>query len=369
MNPDMKELVDLLRYKRPGDSTTEEDFVTKWLMPKLPNPQKDEYGNVWVRVGDEKGPTMFSCHTDTVHSNEGMQRVVYDSTKFHLFADNSNCLGADDGTGIWLALHLIRSKVPGLYIFHRDEESGGQGSAYIVKNYAPAFQYIKHCIALDRAGTADLITHQSGRTRCASDTFGNKLLSHLNGYKLCDGGSFTDSFNYRGLIPECINLSVGYYHQHSANEYQDLKFAYQLATMLTAVPWASLPSKREPTTARVYETKPFVPGSYYGNRMYDDGSYASYWNRTSQTQSSTTKTAPARQAPEKRKTRFPTLGEVIRFVQENPRAAAGLLDEFNVTFDDLDYGKKVYGRVNKPVELQQSAGVREVPAGGKKETH
>ena len=46
-------------------------------------------------------------------------------------SDNNECLGGDDGTGVWLMTKLIEAGVPGRYIFHRAEEVGGRGSGWI----------------------------------------------------------------------------------------------------------------------------------------------------------------------------------------------------------------------------------------------
>ena len=82
-------------------------------------------GNLIIEVG-EGSETLFSSHTDTVHRTGVMQNVFIetaDKPKFE--TDSGQCLGGDDGTGVWLMLELIKAGVPGLYIFHRAEEVGG----------------------------------------------------------------------------------------------------------------------------------------------------------------------------------------------------------------------------------------------------
>ena len=57
------------------------------------------------------------------------------------FVDHaSDCLGADDGAGVFLMLEMIDANVEGTYIFHRGEERGGWGSSQIAELHA---DYIK----------------------------------------------------------------------------------------------------------------------------------------------------------------------------------------------------------------------------------
>lgn len=165
---------------------------------------------------------------------------------------NLNCLGADCTVGIWLQLRMIRAQVPGVYVIHAEEEVGRKGSEYIVNTHRKCVEHkqpspyywidlVDIAMSFDRKGFNEIITHQSGRTRCASDEFADSLSgmlsSHLEavGYpKLIksDKGSYTDSYSYRLLIPECINLCVGYTAQHTSRESQDVRFAYHLADAL-----------------------------------------------------------------------------------------------------------------------------------------
>ena len=46
------------------------------------------------------------------------------------------------------------------------------------------------------------------------------------------GGIATDSLAFVEIIPECTNLSVGYYYAHSKSETQDVTFLGELAEAL-----------------------------------------------------------------------------------------------------------------------------------------
>lgn len=234
--PDIAKLMSMLTYKRQAGSKSEAEFIAKYI-DTIPGMASDTYGNRWVVVGENKAGVMFSCHTDSVHRDAGRQGIRYDGRYIALKADaQSNCLGADDGAGVFLCVELIAAGVEGLYVFHREEERGGRGSAFIAEAYSGKHSAqadhdtakrmldgIRCCIAFDRKGTTSVITHQSmGRT--ASDAFANSMSDALSLPRLKpdDTGMFTDSANYaQSCIAECTNLSVGYEHEHRNAEYLD----------------------------------------------------------------------------------------------------------------------------------------------------
>lgn len=243
-----------LRSKRDHGSKSEARFVA-WLCNRLPVTMIDGAGNVHVDLRTQPyHRTMFTSHTDTVHHGGGPNNIRLDTTdpKRTLWcADKDECLGADDGAGVALMVHMIEQNVPGLYVFFRGEECGGMGSTWLAENFKAAVKDIDRCVSLDRADTGDVITHQ-GWGRCCSDVFAQALADQLTNDDLSlaylpdDSGVFTDSANLVDLIPECTNLSVGYKHQHGDGEYQDVTFLTLLADRLCTVQWDKLPTERDP---------------------------------------------------------------------------------------------------------------------------
>lgn len=223
MKHDFTMLHDMLCSMRPDKSRTEQRFVDKWIAPLGAKP--DGGGNMILRIGN--APVMWSCHTDTVHSQGGYAPIAVDEDKGMIEVhpkSGANCLGADDTAGVWVMVNMIQAKRPGLYIFHRGEECGGIGSRWLTQNTPDVVKGIKYAIALDRRGKDSIITHQWGG-RCCSETFSKSLAAEMGmGLKSDSGGSFTDTANYTDLIPECTNLSVGYTAQHSRREDLDQNF-------------------------------------------------------------------------------------------------------------------------------------------------
>ncbi|MCP1316873.1 hypothetical protein [Halomonas sp. 707B3] len=262
-------LLDILSLVRVSNSAAEEYLIDHYIVPH--NPEQDTYGNLFVTVG-ENPSVAFTAHTDTVHSaydfnryyvgkkgnkkvptprdvanNLERQAIGIRNNVAYLDSEN-DCLGADDGTGVWIMLNLIKAKVPGLYCFYRDEESGRVGSEWSAQHDKERYAGIDMMLSFDRKGTTDVITHQMG-ARCCSELFAEHISKAIDpdGHVAPDdGGSFTDSFSFIDMIPECTNICVGYYRQHTAFEEQDLTWAAYLVNRLIAIDWNIVPVAREP---------------------------------------------------------------------------------------------------------------------------
>ena len=184
-------LFNILKWKRPAFSMTDEMVISKFIDP-IPGVVADGFGNRWVTIPNPDGTdskTLFSCHTDTVHHDEGEQDIYLDTHLHEVFVKDSNCLGADDGTGMYIMIMMINNRVPGTYIFHRAEEIGGQGSSFIRKEWSEDLKRFDRAIAFDRKGQDDVIIAQSPG-RIASEKFGQNLAIQLN---LGTGFKFSNS--------------------------------------------------------------------------------------------------------------------------------------------------------------------------------
>lgn len=242
---DVESLIDILSYRRPYNSLGDIAFMERFL-DTVKGMKQDAFGNRFIRIPNADGTqsnVMWSCHTDSVHApiKNGVirQNIKWDE-KGNILGLNQGkpgqCLGADDGAGIWLMLQMLEEGKPGLYVFHVGEEVGGKGSRYIVKETPELVNGIDFCIAFDRKDVDSIITFQGG-DRCCSDAFGNSLgiaLGRVDGMKLKldTTGSFTDSAVYTDLVAECTNVSVGYYSQHGPRETLDVRHMIKLRDAL-----------------------------------------------------------------------------------------------------------------------------------------
>ncbi len=213
------------------------------LEPFLPKGyEKDKFGNYFIKIGNSE--SMFTCHLDTAsHEAKPIKHVI---DKNIIRTDKTTLLGADDKAGVVILLSMIENKTPGLYYFFLGEEVGCVGSG---QASGLDFSSYKRCISFDRRGYSSVITHQL-YGRCCSEKFAQSLSEQLNASGLSfrpdSTGVMTDSASFMNDIPECTNISVGYFNEHTVNETQDISFLYRLAKAVSIVDWEGLPTDRNP---------------------------------------------------------------------------------------------------------------------------
>ncbi len=295
--PDLKTLVEMHCHRRPAGSKTERRFIRDYILPL--GVELDAMGNLSKRIG--RAPVLWSCHTDTVHRDGGLQEIAIKGGLLKLKNPNgSNCLGADDSAGIWLMREMILAQRPGLYIFHRSEEHGGLGSRFIAEDLPNTLCGIQYAIAFDRRGTDSVITHQ-GWGRCCSDAFARELAGRLGGkYRPDDTGVFTDTANYVDLVPECTNLSVGYSGEHSKNEMLDVDHLVALRDTLLKLETDGLPAERKPGEPDPYDD------------IFDHWGDSPYGANSQQLRP-----------------------DLVQMIKRNPEEVADALTDYGITADEL----------------------------------
>lgn len=255
----IKELfLKLTEYTIPhGMEYTLEDFFPKDI-------QEDGCGNYFYKIG--KSRTVFTAHMDTAcGSYQKVKHVIKDNM---ISTDGSTVLSADDKAGMTILLYMMYRKIPGTYYFFQGEESGMAGAKAIINKNRKFFADYDRMVSFDRRACHSVITHQMGRRGCSHE-FALALAEELNyhglGYRPDATGIYTDSASFIGIIPECTNLSVGYYGEHSRTEKQDINHLEILAKASCLVHWEELPigdKKNEPKGRYSY---------------YDDWDEGFYW--------------------------------------------------------------------------------------------
>lgn len=223
-----------------------EDEVVKFLPKDL---IKDEFGNYYKVIGDSD--VMFTSHLDTVSFKTDvtlLSRIVDDNQEI-ISSDGTTILGADDKAGVTVLLYMMAHNIPGVYYFFVGEETGGIGSGKVAESYRkfPHLKKIRKCVSFDRRNYYSVITSQMYDS-CCSDEFGQALCQELNKSGLKMGldptGVFTDSANFMEIIPECTNVSVGYFNEHTYKEALNITFLERLAKACLKVDWQGLPVYR-----------------------------------------------------------------------------------------------------------------------------
>jgi hypothetical protein len=257
------------------------------LYSKVDGLQKDEFGNLYIKIGESD--VMFTSHLDTATSALSPIKHVFEENIIK--TDGTTILGADDKAGVTIMLYMIKNNIPGLYYFFLGEEVGCVGSKKVADvQKKEKIEGINKVISFDRRSTSSIITHQTSR-RCCSEEFGEALSKALNDveetftYKNDDTGVLTDSVQFISIYPECTNISVGYYSEHTFSERQDIVHLEKLAEACIKVNWTELPVKRDPSVTEYKSYSNY--GGYYGG--WDDDYYGGYsgrggysnWNSTS----------------------------------------------------------------------------------------
>lgn len=224
-----------------------EEEVLKFLPTGL---QKDEFGNYYKIIG--KSETMFTSHLDTADRKQSdvvLYSGLFDGDEIFV-TDNMSILGADDKSGVAVMLYMMSYNIPGIYYFFIGEERGGIGSNQVAGVFESVehLKGVKRCVSFDRRNYYSIITQQLGR-QCCSNEFATALAKELNksGLKISldPTGVYTDSASFIDEIPECTNISVGYFAEHTVNESQNISYLTRLAEACLKVDWENLPTVKK----------------------------------------------------------------------------------------------------------------------------
>ena len=195
----MKELLYLLRL----DEQALKCYLYNILIKKNMNPECED-GYLY---GEGDIPVLLVAHMDTVFETKP-KNIVYQAKTDKLF-NPSGGLGGDDRCGIYAILSLLEKYTPHV-LFTEDEEIGCVGaSKAIQKMITPNVKYI---IEFDRRGKNDCVFYD-----CNNLDFIDYIESF--GFNL-NYGTYSDiSILGSAWDIAAANLSVGYYNEHTENEY------------------------------------------------------------------------------------------------------------------------------------------------------
>ncbi len=159
-----------------------------------------------LAVGDI--PVAVTAHLDTVFK-QPPQNIFYDRVKNVMFSGSG--LGADDRAGVYAIVQIVRSGLRPTVILTTDEELGCLGASDLINHFPQAPVELKYIIELDRRGANDCVFYD-----CENIEFNAYVESF---------GFITNFGSYSDISIICpnwgvagVNLSVGYYNEHSIGE-------------------------------------------------------------------------------------------------------------------------------------------------------
>lgn len=278
-----------------------EERVQKYLIRELSElktdfVKMDEYGNIHTQmtVGDGKGAVLhLNSHMDTVSGVVEDKRIVNDNGVYtaHLPNGDRTVLGADDRAGIATIL-TIMNFLPNFngtlkVSFYREEEIGCVGSSNSDKTF---LSDVDLSITFDRHGSKDIVVGTMGQPFSCNEV-GNwlEIIASTNGfeYKAIEGG-ISDAMTVSEEGINAVNLSVGYYNEHTKNEflvfselYTTLEFAKVAIEDLNRVYYTFTPVPKENQWIEAWSYKSYGYGydsysDYTNSGFVSNGSGSSY---------------------------------------------------------------------------------------------
>ena len=161
-------------------------------------------------------PIMLVAHLDTVFKQPS-KNIYYDKEEGVVWSPQG--LGADDRAGVFAIMKIIQNGFRPHICFTTEEERGGIGARLLTKRYPKATLDIKYIVQLDRQGTYDCVFYY-----CDNMAFQDFIEKY--GF-ITDWGTFSDIST---ICPAWkiagVNLSVGYFNEHSTIETLHVKALY-----------------------------------------------------------------------------------------------------------------------------------------------
>ena len=161
-------------------------------------------------------PVLLVAHLDTVHRE--LPRDIcysYEDTspaQPHIIMSPQG-IGGDDRSGVYMVMEIIKTTKCHV-LFCTDEEIGGLGAnAFTRSSIRPEVNYI---VEIDRRGSNDAVFYD-----CDNPEFTN----YITDFGFVEAhGSFSDiSIIAPHLKIAAVNISAGYYHEHTKHEYIDMQ--------------------------------------------------------------------------------------------------------------------------------------------------
>jgi putative aminopeptidase FrvX len=224
----LKEILSIPSYS--GNERKLVNFICEFLEKNKIPYKVDELFNIYCTKGDADIYPCVVAHTDTVHNNnhidvrtelkKNCRNVLKEAYKGYNAKGKPTGIGGDDKAGVFACLTLLL-ELPALKAaFFVSEEIGCKGSKEADEAF---FENVGYAIQFD-APYDYMVTEVSSGVPLFDrrSEFFKKANTVLVEYIIPEYGShpFTDVYALKKLFDfSCINLSIGYYEHHTADEY------------------------------------------------------------------------------------------------------------------------------------------------------
>ncbi len=249
------------------------DTIVKMSQKKLKKTLRIELNKMGYATVTDHGylyakgsvPVMLVAHMDTVHAQP--VKTICKSADGRIVMSPEG-IGGDDRAGVYMILQILK-KHRCHVLFTEDEETGAKGAREFAKStITPKINYM---VQLDRRGNNDAVFYS-----CDNKDF----TAFVTGFDFKEEtGSFSDiSVVAPALGVAAVNISAGYYHEHSKHEYVDMWSVRNIIERVSRM--VSTKTDKYEYIEKVYQWSRFSY-TYDGKSDWDDSDwsgYGSWWS-------------------------------------------------------------------------------------------
>lgn len=236
------QLEDILKMKQ--------STVKKYVSKRLNNYGYDVHVEDGFVYAEGTYPVLLVAHMDTVHK-ETVKKIKYQD----YIISSPQGIGGDDRCGIYIILEILKDFNCSV-VFTEDEEIGCVGARKFAKSVYAKSCNVNYIVEFDRRGSTDAVFYQ-----CGNKEFEDFVED--TGYFKKAWGSYSDICEIAPAVGvAAVNLSSGYYNEHSAKE------TINLLNVAQTIKEAKL--MLEQNVDGPYE---YIEKSYGWNYWYDDYEY------------------------------------------------------------------------------------------------
>ena len=218
--------------------TYEEHELVRFLSTQLTEAdwrvERDNMGNIMARRSEDISDLpLLNAHMDTLQSEddqEHLEALTYD-TLTDRFQLKDVQIGCDDKAGLGIILCLAKyTDLDFKILLTVQEECRQKGVKNIPSDF---FHNVCWAFSLDRKGSNDVITEYMGKTMCSEEFYQElvRIGSENNMALSVAQGSRADTYDLANFCP-AVNLSVGYYGAHHANDYLKVDETYRTMNLV-----------------------------------------------------------------------------------------------------------------------------------------
>ena len=225
-----------------GDEEKIRSFVMERLTPHVDKLAIDGYGNILAQktCRSGNGPTiLLNAHLDTIFGFDRKRYIVKDGP---IWSSSEGILGADDRAGVAVLLEVAESLSQSTFngtvkfVFTVEEEVGLVGARHVDEYF---LWDVDAAIVVDRRGTGDIVTSCGGYIDYCHKSYGEffetvSKKENLGEWKCIAGGS-SDTRVWASHGIQSVNLSAGYWNEHSDEEMLNVNACYKTSKLITGV--------------------------------------------------------------------------------------------------------------------------------------